>query len=62
VDESDLWISRLVDEEYVRLRSLVTPPYQEVVAEVQSFIHAMVQRTLEAGSEARWDPAEKRWI
>ena len=52
----------LVWDSYVSSKRLVAPSHAEVVAEVQTFVRPLVQRCLEAGADAVWDPAEKRWV
>lgn len=48
-------------DSYVRLRKLVTPSFEDVVMEVQAFVRPMIQRCLEPGAEASWDPAKRQW-
>ena len=46
---------------YVGPRRLLTPVHGEVVAEVQSFIRPMIERSLEPGPDAEWSPALRSW-
>jgi len=47
---------------YVSSKRIVAPSHAEAVAEVQTFVRPLVQRCLEVGADAVWDPAEKRWV
>ena len=58
---ADANLTRVWDS-YVSSKRLVAPSHAEVVAEVQTFVRPLVQRCLEAGADAVWDPAEKRWV
>jgi predicted nucleotidyltransferase component of viral defense system len=49
-------------EAYTRSRHLVTPPYSEVVAEVQAFMRPLIQRCLGSGPEAAWNPLRRCWV
>ena len=57
---TDANLKRIWDA-YTRSRHLAVPPYGEVVSEVQGFIQPVIQRCLEPGPEAAWDPASKAW-
>lgn len=46
---------------YVRARHLVTPPYEEVVSEMQAFIRPLVQRSQKPGVDASWNPLKRAW-
>ena len=48
-------------DSYMRSRSLVAPPYEVVVAEVQAFIGPLVRRCIESGADAGWNPAGRVW-
>jgi hypothetical protein len=58
---ADANLTRVWDS-YVSSKRLVAPSHTEVVAEVQTFVRPLVRRCLEAGADAVWDPAEKRWV
>lgn len=58
---TDVTLKRIWDA-YTRSRHLVTPPYSEVVTEVQTFMGPLIQRCLEPGPEANWNPIVRHWI
>jgi len=57
---TDANLKRVWDS-YTRSRHLVTPSYEEVVTEVQAFIRPMIHRSLEPGSDAKWNPVQRDW-
>jgi hypothetical protein len=46
---------------YVGARNLVTPPYEEVVGEVQAFIRPLINRCIEPGLDGGWNPLNRAW-
>jgi hypothetical protein len=57
---TDANLERIWDA-YTRSRHLVTPPYSEVVSEVQVFMRPVIQRCLASGPEANWNPIVRHW-